>query len=205
MKTIAIIDYGMGNLRSVYKALKLISSNHRVLITNKANILDEADKLVLPGQGAILASMNYINKANLLKSIKKNSQIKPFLGICLGLQLLFEKSEENNSVKAMNILAGSSKYLKEKSDFPTPHMGWNQVNIVKEHPLWYGIDNLSFFYHMHSYYVEPKDKSIIASYTNYSKEITTAICHNFLFAVQFHPEKSQSVGLQFLKNFIQWQ
>jgi glutamine amidotransferase len=196
---IAIIDYGMGNLRSVQKALE--KGGAQTLITDDAAKIAAADKIVLPGVGAIAPAMEKLNQLKLITviedAIKKD---KPFLGICLGLQLLFEKSFEGGEVKALGILKGSVKRFEK---LKVPQMGWNGITIKqKDCPLFKGIKDGADVYFCHSYYVEPTDNSITASSTEYGLTYTSAIARKNLFGVQFHPEKSQAVGLKILENFV---
>jgi glutamine amidotransferase len=196
---IAIIDYGMGNLRSVQKALE--KAGAQTVITQNPEEIQNANKVVLPGVGAIAPAMQRLNELNLIPTIKKAiADNKPFLGICLGLQLLFEKSVEGGEVPALSILKGE---VKRFHVLKVPHMGWNQITIHSSQcPLFYGIDNDADVYFCHSYYVQPADKSIIATTTDYGLIYTSAIARDNLFGVQFHPEKSQTVGLKILENFI---
>jgi glutamine amidotransferase len=196
---IAIIDYGMGNLRSVQKALE--KGGAQTLITDDAAKIAAADKIVLPGVGAIAPAMEKLNQLKLITviedAIKKD---KPFLGICLGLQLLFEKSFEGGEGKALGILKGSVKRFEK---LKVPQMGWNGITIKqKDCPLFKGIKDGADVYFCHSYYVEPTDNSITASSTEYGLTYTSAIARKNLFGVQFHPEKSQAVGLKILENFV---
>ena len=203
MQTIAIVDYGMGNVRSVQKAIEYIAPNDMCLLTNNPQVIRDSDRVVFPGQGAMGSCMSALASNKLIDEIKLASKSKPFLGICLGLQLLFDYSEENNTTKGLSIVPG--KVIKfQNSELKIPHMGWNRVNQVKSHPLWHKIENNSRFYSVHSYYVEEVDESCVAGTTDYGHTFTSAIAINKLFAVQFHPEKSQSDGLQLLKNFTNW-
>ena len=203
MQTIAIVDYGMGNVRSVQKAIEYIAPNDMCLLTNNPQVIRDSDRVVFPGQGAMGSCMSALASNKLIDEIKLASKSKPFLGICLGLQLLFDYSEENNTTKGLSIVPG--KVIKfQNSELKIPHMGWNRVNQVKNHPLWHKIDNNSRFYSVHSYYVEEVDESCVAGTTDYGHTFTSAIAIDQLFAVQFHPEKSQSDGLQLLKNFTNW-
>ena len=203
MRTIAIIDYGMGNVRSVQKAIEYVAPNDYCVLTNNLNTIAEADRVVFPGQGAMGACMSALNEHKLKEVIKKAAKEKPFLGICLGLQLLFDFSEENNGTKGLSIIPGNVIKFKN-NELKIPHMGWNNVDQVKEHPLWHNIDNNSRFYSVHSYFVKPIDSNCIVGTTNYGHTFTSAIAIDKVFAVQFHPEKSQSDGLQLLTNFVSW-
>ena len=203
MQTIAIVDYGMGNVRSVQKAIEYVAPNDKCLLTNNPKVIRDSDRIVFPGQGAMGSCMSALASNELIDEVKLASRLKPFLGICLGLQLLFDYSEENNTTQGLSIVPG--KVIKfQNSDLKIPHMGWNRVNQVKNHPLWHKIDNNSRFYSVHSYYVEEVDESCVAGTTDYGHTFTSAIAIDQLFAVQFHPEKSQSDGLQLLKNFTNW-
>ena len=203
MQTIAIVDYGMGNVRSVQKAIEHIAPNDKCLLTNNPKVIRDSDRVVFPGQGAMGSCMSALASNELIDEIKLASKSKPFLGICLGLQLLFDYSEENNTTQGLSIVPG--KVIKfQHSELKIPHMGWNRVNQVKNHPLWHKIENNSRFYSVHSYYVEELDEECVAGTTDYGHTFTSAIAIDKLFAVQFHPEKSQSDGLQLLKNFTNW-
>ena len=203
MQTIAIIDYGMGNVRSVQKAIEYVAPNDHCVLTDNLNIIAEADRVVFPGQGAMGACMNALNEHKLNEVIKKAAKEKPFLGICLGLQLLFDFSEENNGTKGLSIIPGNVIKFKN-SQLKIPHMGWNKVKQVNNHPLWSKIEDNSRFYSVHSYYVKENNKSYVTGTTEYGIKFTSAAAIGKLFAVQFHPEKSQKDGLQLLKNFTNW-
>jgi len=203
VQTIAIVDYGMGNVRSVQKALEYVAPNYHCLLTNDSQIINDSDRVVFPGQGAMGACMSALQENDLIEVIKIASKEKPFLGICLGLQLLFDHSEENNGTDGLSIIPG--EVIKFKNiELKIPHIGWNKVKHIKKHPLWHNIDNNSRFYSVHSYYVKEKNSSCVAGTTYYGENFTSAIAQDKLFAVQFHPEKSQSDGLQLLKNFTNW-
>jgi len=208
---IAIIDYGMGNLRSVEKGFQKVGVD--VTVTNKPGIVNNADAVVLPGVGAFKDCMRELSDLKLIDavvdSIKKG---KPYLGICLGLQALFSESVEFGRCKGLDVLRGSvvrfdfgGQKLKtpnsQLSTLKVPHMGWNEINIRKDNPLFKGIPDKSYFYFVHSFYVVPEDKTIISATTDYGFEFTSSVRKENIFAVQFHPEKSQAVGLQMLKNF----
>ena len=195
---IAVIDYGMGNLRSVAKALEAAGAAD-VRITSDPKIISQADKIVLPGVGAFKEAMRELRRLGLIKAIKDNIFKKPFLGICLGLQLLFSESEEGGKVKGLGIFPGIVRRFPDK--LKVPHMGWNQIK-VKKGKILKNIPKNAYFYFCHSYYVVPKDKGLIAAATDYGKEFVSAIAKDNLFACQFHPEKSQASGLRLLKNFV---
>ncbi|WP_333842105.1 imidazole glycerol phosphate synthase subunit HisH [Pelomicrobium sp.] len=207
---IAVVDYGMGNLRSVAKALEHVSPDARVEITRDPAVVEAADRVVFPGQGAMPDCMRELTATGLREAVVAAAREKPFLGICIGLQMLFEWSEEGN-VAGLAVLPG--KVLRfpshamvdaEGRKLKVPHMGWNQVYPVIEHPLWRGIPTDARFYFVHSYYPEPGDPGLVAAYSLYPFAFTCAVAHGNVFAVQFHPEKSQAVGLQLLANFIAW-
>jgi glutamine amidotransferase len=203
MQSIAIIDYGMGNVRSVQKAIEHVAPNDQVFLTDDADLIHEADRIVFPGQGAMGACMQALNEHGLADVIKKSAHEKPFLGICLGLQLLFDHSQENGGTEGLSILSGDVVHF-PKSDLKIPHMGWNTVKQSIDHPLWHDIDDNSRFYSVHSYYVAQSDSSVVAGTTNYGQDFTCAVAKDNMFAVQFHPEKSQHDGLQLLNNFVNW-
>jgi len=203
VQTIAIVDYGMGNVRSVQKALEFVAPNDNCILTSNPKIIRDSDRVVFPGQGAMGSCMTALESSSLVDEIKLSFKSKPFLGICLGLQLLFDYSEENNGTNGLSIVPG--KVVKfNKSKLKIPHMGWNNVNQVREHPLWHNISNDSRFYSVHSYYVMPINQDCVIGTTNYGHEFTSAIAIDKVFAVQFHPEKSQNDGLQLLSNFVSW-
>ena len=203
MQSIAIVDYGMGNVRSVQKAIEHVAPNDQVILTDDVKLIDAADRIVFPGQGAMGACMQALNQHGLVDVIKRCEHEKPFLGICLGLQLLFDHSEENGGTEGLSIIPGNVVKFPD-SDLKIPHMGWNTVNQTISHPLWHNIENNARFYSVHSYYIEQKDDLVVAGKTNYGIDFTCAIAKDNLFAVQFHPEKSQHDGLQLLENFVNW-
>ena len=202
--SIAIVDYGMGNVRSVQKAIEHVAPNDQVFLTDNAKLISEADRVVFPGQGAMGACMQALNEHGLVDVIKQAAHEKPFLGICLGLQLLFDHSEENGGTDGLSIIPGDVVKF-DKSDLKIPHMGWNTVKQELEHPLWHNIDDNARFYSVHSYYVKEADRAVVVGSTDYGIDFTCAIAKDNMFAVQFHPEKSQHDGLQLLTNFVNWQ
>ena len=204
---IAVIDYGMGNLGSVSKALEFLGGD--VVVTQKGSDLKKADKIVLPGVGAFRDAMGALARLNLITPLKEEIPSKKiYLGICLGLELLFEKSEEGGGCEGLGILKGdvvrfSSASGGKDAGLKVPQIGWNQVRVTNDDcPLFQGIDSNAFFYFVHSYYVRPKDSGIIAAVTEYGGEFTSMVWRDNIYAVQFHPEKSQKVGLKFLENFM---
>ena len=202
--SIAIIDYKAGNLRSVQKALEECGATAR--ITADAEDISAADGVVFPGQGACDASMLSIRERGLFEIIRHSIDSgKPFLGVCLGLQLLLESSEEGDE-PCLAILKGSTKRLPpektERVGLKIPHMGWNSVSLSVQHPVFEGIPNDSYFYFVHSYYADPEDKDIVAGVTNYGIDFCSAVAWDNVAAVQFHPEKSGTVGLRLYRNFL---
>lgn len=202
---IAVIDYGMGNLRSVSKAVEhSAAADDEVRVTDDPDYIAAADRVVFPGQGAARDCMAAIGEHHLNQAIISAAKSKPFLGICMGLQVLLEHSEENDGTKLLGLYEGEVRRF-PASELKVPHMGWNRVRQLDNHPLWAGIDSGSRFYFVHSYYVDPVDRSLIAAETDYGIGFASAIARGNVFAVQFHPEKSADNGLQLLKNFVNWQ
>lgn len=210
MSEIAIIDYGMGNLRSVSKAIEHIApDSHTVVTCDPAEIL-AASHVVFPGQGAMPDCMRELDARGLREAVMRAAREKPFLGICIGQQMLFDFSEEGN-VAGLGILRGTVKRFPQEKMFDAtgeklkvPHIGWNEVEQCVPHPLWNGIAQNSRFYFVHSYYVAPDDERIVAAYSHYPFRFAAAVAWHNIFAVQFHPEKSQSAGLALLRNFSLW-
>jgi len=212
MNTVAVIDYGMGNLRSVCKAIEHVAPRARVQLTATASDIRSASRVVFPGQGAIGGCMAALEHGGLRESLLEAMKTKPFLGICLGLQALYDFSEEGGGTPCLSLLAGSVKRFpaEKMTDKATglplkvPHMGWNQVRQAVSHPLWHGIPQDSRFYFVHSYYADSADAHNIAGETAYALRFTSAAARANIFAVQFHPEKSQRAGLRLLENFMSW-
>ena len=204
---IAVIDYGMGNLRSVQKALEHVGA--KVVVTNDPNLIISADSVVLPGVGAFKDCMANLTQLKLVDPIRKFIDGgKPFLGICLGLQVLFEESEEYGPVAGLGILPGkvlkftsASSETKGGPPIKIPHIGWNNIEVKKKVPLFDKLGTESYFYFVHSYYVVPEDQSMVATVTNYGVEFVSGIQYRNIYAFQFHPEKSQTVGLSLLERF----
>ncbi len=210
MANIAVVDYGMGNLRSVAKALEHVAPGSTVVITADPQELNKADRIVFPGQGAMPDCMREVDRRGLREPLLDAARCKPFLGLCIGLQMLFEHSEEGD-IKGLGILPGRVvRFPAERmhdasgNKLKVPHMGWNKVLQKQPHPMWAGIEEGSRFYFVHSFYVEAADPEMIAGETHYPFAFTCAAARNNIFAVQFHPEKSQSVGLRLLSNFVHW-
>ncbi|HOO55430.1 MAG TPA: imidazole glycerol phosphate synthase subunit HisH [bacterium] len=195
---IAIIDYGMGNLGSVFKALEGVGCDVRIVDTVKD--ISDADGIVLPGVGAMSAAMNNLERHGLIETvIGQIKSGKPFLGICLGLQMLFEYSEEGGRVDGLGVLKG--KVARFTDELKVPHMGWNQLNFKKRPDVVEGIPEGSFFYFVHSFYVVPDDDDVVMTTTDYGIDFVSSISVDNITAVQFHPEKSQKWGLKLLENF----
>jgi glutamine amidotransferase len=203
VQRIAIIDYNMGNSRSVQKAIEFVSPNDEVLLTNDRTYIENSDRVVFPGQGAIGGCMKVLNELGLTESIKQAANEKPLLGICLGLQMLFDWSEENGGTNGLSIFEGTVNHF-HSDELKVPHMGWNTVRQTREHQLWRGINDNARFYSVHSYYANPSADVEVGS-TNYGIDFCSAAARGNIFAVQFHPEKSQRDGLKLLENFVNWQ
>lgn len=200
---IAIIDYGMGNLRSVYKAFEAVG--HQAVVTRDARVIGNASHVVLPGVGAFGDCMANIEQYGLVEPIHTAIKSgKPFLGICLGLQVLFSESEEFGFHKGLDIISGKVRRFAVDPTLKVPHMGWNEVNYQRTCPLFEGIADGSHWYFVHSYYVDPTDKAVTATTTTYGNTFASSIWRDNVVACQFHPEKSQAVGLRLIKNFGAW-
>jgi glutamine amidotransferase len=200
---IAIIDYGMGNLRSVHKAFEAVG--HQAVVTRDAATIKNASHVVLPGVGAFGDCMTNIERYGLTEPIRSSVQSgKPFLGICLGLQLLFTESEEFGTHKGLGIIPGRVRRFVVDLALKVPHMGWNQVHFQRACPLFDGIADGADWYFVHSYYVDPDDQRIAATTTAYGTQFVSSIWKDNVFACQFHPEKSQAVGLRLIRNFGTW-
>ena len=208
--TVAVVDYGMGNLRSVAKAIEHVAPEARVLVSSDAGEIAAAERVVVPGQGALPDCMRELTTRGLREAVIKAAAEKPFLGICVGLQMLFGHAEEGN-VNGLEILPGrvprfpnEAMVAADGSRLKVPHMGWNEVHQAEPHPLWQGITDGTRFYFVHSYYVEPESPEVIAGSSMYGIPFTSAVARANIFAVQFHPEKSAQAGLQLLGNFMRW-
>lgn len=209
MSSVAVIDYGMGNLHSIVKALQHAGPDADIISTSNKNAILNANRVVFPGVGAIRDCMNALNQSGLSAVIQEVARSKPLLGICLGMQALLTESEENGGIQGLNVFSGRvvrfPDSLKDENGqaLKIPHMGWNRVHQIP-HPLWHKIPQDSRFYFVHSYYAQPKDNSVVAATTEYPYPFACAISEENVFAVQFHPEKSQAAGLQLLRNFLLW-
>ncbi|AEG02548.1 imidazole glycerol phosphate synthase subunit HisH [Methylomonas methanica] len=209
MSSVAVIDYGMGNLHSIGKALQHADPQTQVQISADAQVIQRADRVVFPGVGAMRDCMQALHDLELVELIRQVAQDKPFLGICLGMQALLTDSEENGGVNCLNLFPGHVRRFAEQlcdaqgQPLKIPHMGWNRVK-QKPHPLWHNIAEDSRFYFVHSYFACPDNEQDSIAATDYPQPFTCALARNNVFAVQFHPEKSQSVGLRLLQNFLRW-
>jgi glutamine amidotransferase len=199
---IAVVDYGMGNLKSVSKALEHVAPKARVMVTADPKTILSSERIVVPGQGAMPDCMRQLAASGARDAVIDAAREKPFLGLCIGLQMLFERGEEGDT-PGLGLLAGSVPRLRAPG-LKIPHMGWNEVIQARPHPLWQGIADRSRFYFVHSYYPAPLDPSLTAATCVYGSPFTCAVARDNIFAVQFHPEKSQSAGLQLLSNFLNW-
>lgn len=210
MSSVAIIDYGMGNLHSIAKAVQHADPEVSVSVTDDPATILRADRVVFPGVGAIRDCMNALNERELIPVLKEAAASRPFLGICLGMQALLNESEENHGTPCLGLIPGRvvrfAEGLKDTQGNPLkiPHMGWNRVDPAAAHPLWNGIEPGSWFYFVHSYYARPAARGDVAATTDYPVPFASVLAHGNIFAVQFHPEKSHAVGLRLLANFLSW-
>ena len=216
-QTIAIVDYGMGNLRSVYQAFHHVAPDDKILIAQKPEDIRSANRVVLPGQGAMPDCMKHLQESGLLEALLEAAKNKPLLGVCVGEQMLFDQSAEVRSgqeqwTPCLGLVPGevrrfelAGKKQADGSAYKVPHMGWNQVRQNCQHPLWDGIPDFTSFYFVHSYYVVPQRTEDSAGSTEYGDWFTSAVARGNIFATQFHPEKSAEYGLKLYKNFISWQ
>ncbi len=208
MPRIAVVDLGTGNLHSVAKALEHVAPAHRVEVSSDPLVIDQADQVVLPGQGAVGTWLNTLLQGDLKDAILVALDSRPVLGICLGLQALYDSSEEDGGKEGLCVLAGKVRRFPSVEAFDSqikvPHMGWNNVRQVVVHPLWQGIEQDSRFYFVHSYYAESASVAEVFGTTDYGVQFTSAAGRKNVFAVQFHPEKSHNQGLALLRNFVHW-
>ena len=208
MQRIAIVDYGMGNLRSVQKALQHVAPGADVAVTDDPEAIRGADRVVFPGQGAMPDCMASLRASGLGEAVGEAAATKPFLGLCIGQQMLFEGSDEGDT-PGLAVVMGRVRGFprtpeRAAAGFKVPHMGWNQVRQVRAHALWRGIADDARFYFVHSYYCDPKEPALAAGETRYPDAFTSAIARDNIFATQFHPEKSATAGLTLLGNFSTW-
>ena len=212
MSTVAVIDYGGSNLRSVVKALETVAgADHQIVVADDARVIASADRVVFPGQGAIGDCMARLHEHDLVDVIRECTRTRPFLGICLGLQSLVSHSAEDGGTACLDIFPGQVlRFPPKPSPAPDgsprkiPHMGWNQVTWTRDHPVTHGIANATRFYFVHSYYVVPHDATLTLGYTDYITPFTAALASGYVIATQFHPEKSAQAGLKLLANFLAW-
>ena len=207
---ITVIDYGMGNLRSVAKAVEHVAgAGDEVHVTDDPELILSSDRVVFPGQGAARDCMAAISDHHLNQAVLDAAHSKPFLGICMGQQVLLDFSEENDGTPLLGHYKGQVRHFPggiapDGEAMKIPHMGWNRVHQLSDHPLWQGIPQDSRFYFVHSYYIDPERDDLAAATTDYGVNFASAIAEGNLFAVQFHPEKSADAGLQLLQNFVNW-
>lgn len=212
MNRVAVIDYGMGNLHSVAKALEHVGTRVDVIVTAEAEEILQADRVVLPGVGAIRDCMAEIRRLGLDQVVHEVANSgRPLLGVCVGMQAMMDFSEENGGIDCLGLFSGRVEYFGEDlrdaetgEKLKIPHMGWNQVQQQAAHPLWEGIEQNARFYFVHSYFVRPTEESLISATSEYGGRFSVALAKDNVFAVQFHPEKSQHNGLQLYKNFLNW-
>ncbi len=206
---VAVIDYGMGNLHSVGSALEHVGAE-RVVVSADPAVIREADRVVFPGVGAMRDCMAEIRRLGFDALMTELIEDRPVLAICVGMQALLERSEENGGVDCLGLMAGDVRFFGDDLTdsagrrLKVPHMGWSQVRQQMDHPLWAGIEQDARFYFVHSYCVAAKDRDAVAATCDYGREFDAVLAHDRLFAVQFHPEKSHATGLQLLTNFVNW-
>ncbi len=210
MNKIVVVDYGMGNLRSVAQALRAVAPEANVLISGDPQDIDSADRIVLPGQGAMRDCMASLRESGVQDALLRAAKSRPVMGVCVGEQMLFDISEEADT-PGLGLLPGKvvrfqldGRLQPDGSRFKVPQMGWNRVRQVRQHPLWQGILDDSYFYFVHSYYVQPADASLTAGETDYGAPFCCAVARDNIFATQFHPEKSATAGLRLYQNFVHW-
>ncbi|WP_295998378.1 imidazole glycerol phosphate synthase subunit HisH [Rugamonas sp.] len=211
MKKIVVVDYGMGNLRSVAQALRAVAPEANVLISGSVADIDSADRIVLPGQGAMPDCMRSLRESGVLDALLHAAATKPLMGVCIGEQMLFDGSEEGDAA-GLGLLPGQvvrfqldGQIQADGSRFKVPQMGWNQVRQTASHALWRGIPDDAYFYFVHSYYAQPERAEHTVGETVYGDAFSCAVARDNIFATQFHPEKSAAAGLQLYKNFVHWQ
>lgn len=211
---IAIVDYGMGNIYSVERALRYAAPEANVYLANTVALLEQADRVVLPGQGAMRDCMQNLEQSGLKESLLKAARTKPLLGVCVGEQMLFERSQEGDTI-CLGLFPGEVRKFdttllmlsladNNQVHLKVPHMGWSQVKQERNHPIWEGIPDNSYFYFVHSYYVQPAELSLTVGSTLYGYPFACAVARDNIFAAQFHPEKSAEQGLRLYRNFVEW-
>jgi glutamine amidotransferase len=205
---VAIVDYGMGNLLSVAKAIERVAPEIDVTITSEPEVVDAAERVVFPGQGAMPDCMRYLHQLGLEGVVRKAAQDKPLLAICVGEQMLFDRSEEGET-EGLGLVGGAVVRFApglstESGRLKVPHMGWNRVSQSRTHPLWRNVPDRSYFYFVHSYYARPSDPGLTVGQADYGGAFTCAVARDNIFATQFHPEKSAAAGLALFENFVRW-
>ncbi|HUN94104.1 MAG TPA: imidazole glycerol phosphate synthase subunit HisH [Burkholderiaceae bacterium] len=210
MSLITVVDYGMGNLRSVAKALEHVAPEATVRISSDAAEIDRSDRVVLPGQGAMPDCMRYLRESGLEAAVRRAAASRPLLAVCIGEQMIFDRSEEGDT-EGLGLFPGAvvrfrdaALALPDGGRLKVPHMGWNRVRIAGRHPLWDGIADGSYFYFVHSYYASPAQAELTVGETDYGGAFTCAVARDNIFATQFHPEKSAATGLRMYRNFVAW-
>ncbi len=210
MNKIVVVDYGMGNLRSVAQALRAVAPEANVLISGEAHDIDSADRIVLPGQGAMRDCMLSLRESGVEDALLRASKTRPMMGVCVGEQMLFDRSEEADTA-GLGLLPGrvvrfqlEGRLQPDGSRFKVPQMGWNRVRQSRAHPIWDGIGDDAWFYFVHSYYAQPVDPQDVIGEADYGGQFCCAVARENIVATQFHPEKSATAGLQLYKNFVQW-
>ncbi len=208
MQTVAIVDFSFGNIRSVHNALcRLAGPSTDVRVATEPSVIEQADRVVFPGQGAARHCMLALREKGLAEAVRNAARDRPFLGICMGMQILMEYSEENDGVDCLGMLAGGTRafapHVEKGEGFKIPHMGWNRIGQAP-HPLWEDVPDHSYFYFVHSYYTAPRDQAAIVGRTDYVVRFASAVAKNRMFAMQSHPEKSGEHGLTLLRNFLHW-
>nr|WP_315468118.1 imidazole glycerol phosphate synthase subunit HisH [uncultured Undibacterium sp.] len=210
MNKIVVVDYGMGNVRSVAQAFRAVAPEAQIVISGDIADIRSADRLVLPGQGAMPDCMGCLQESGLQEALLQAAREKPLFGVCVGEQMLFDVSAEGNT-SCLGLLPGkvvrfdlSGQLQEDGSRYKVPQMGWNRVRQSQGHPLWNGIADDSYFYFVHSYYVQPEQAQDVVGTTEYGQVFTSAVARENIFATQFHPEKSAAAGLQLYKNFVHW-
>lgn len=211
MATIAVVDYGMGNLRSVAKAIEHVAPKARVIITGSAAEIDAADRVVFPGQGAMPDCMRFLDGAGLREAVLRAAASRPLFGVCVGEQMLFDWSAEGDT-PGLGLMPGkvvrfpeAAMHQPDGTRLKVPHMGWNRVHQVREHPVWQGVPDGAHFYFVHSFFAQPADAALTAGTTEHGVAFTCAVARDNIFATQFHPEKSAANGLRLYENFVRWQ
>lgn len=213
MATVAVVDYGMGNLRSVSQAVLHVAqgSGLEVIVTSRPEEVFAAERIVLPGQGAMRDCMNSLRESGLEEALLRAARTRPIMGVCVGEQMLFDESEENEGTPGLGLLPGKvvrfqldGKLQADGSRFKVPQMGWNRVRQSRAHPLWEGVEDGSYFYFVHSYYAAPGNRDDVIGETDYGAPFCCAVGRDNIVATQFHPEKSAAAGLRLYRNFIRW-